>query len=566
VPGIASPFGYQEVPGVGTNSIAAGTSAGGSVGTDFLGAIANIFNLTETGAAGVVETEQALHDSDLLHAADPNPVQLYAVAGDISGVTLYSPTETRIVAGGDITDIALYLQNDDADEVSVISAGGNIIAYDPSSPSREAAQSETDDILGAALPGDIQIAGPGTLEVLAGSNLELGGQGPGGPSNTTGDGIASIGNTQNPALPFSGADVVAAAGIGGSAGLGESELDFSAFISQYIDSPAGAAYLGELNQINSAYPGVTSAASFSALTPSQQDLLALDVFFLALRDAGRDHNLMGNAGFGNYDAGLAAIAALFPKAGPGGDIDVTSRDIVTESGGNISLLAPNGEVTAGLNSAGGNDVTNLGIVTQDGGNISIFTSGDVNVGTSRIFTLAGGNEIIWSSDGNIDAGASSKTVQSAPPTRVLVDPQSANVQTDLAGLATGGGIGVLASVAGVPVGNVDLIAPTGIVNAGEAGIRATGNLNIAAVQVLNAGNISAGGASTGLPPAVAAPNIAGLTAASSVAGSAINSAPAAQTTPAADQDQGGSPIVTVQVIGYGGGDDDGSTNSSKQPL
>jgi hypothetical protein len=255
-----------------------------------------------------------------------------------------------------------------------------------------------------------------------------------------------------------------------------------------------------------------------------------------------------------------AIETLFPKAGPGGDIDVTAREIVTEGGGNISLLAPKGQVTVGLNSSEGNDVTNLGIVTQDGGNISIFASGDVNVGTSRIFTLLGGNEIIWSSNGNIDAGASSKTVQSAPPTRVLVDSQSANVQTDLAGLATGGGIGVLASVANVPAGNVDLIAATGAVNAGEAGIRATGNLNIAAVEVLNAGNIAAGGASTGLPPPVVGPNIAGLTAASSVAGSengAANSVTTQQTAaqPETEEDS----IITVQVLGYGGGEGDDVT-------
>ena len=67
---------------------------------------------------------------------------------------------------------------------------------------------------------------------------------------------------------------------------------------------------------------------------------------------------------------------------------------------------------------------------------------------------------MWSSVGNIDAGASSRTVQSAPPTRVLVDSQSANVQTDLAGLATGGGIGVLETVIGAPPGNVDLSRPS----------------------------------------------------------------------------------------------------------
>jgi hypothetical protein len=562
IPGIASPFGYQEVPGVGTDSVQAGITGISS----FLAVFSNAFDATETGVAGVLQTEQALHDSAILHAGDSTPVQLVAENGDISAVTLYSPTETRVVAGGDIADIALYMQNDDEDAISVVSAGGNIVAYDPGSPQREAAGAVADTLLPASLPGDIQIAGPGTLEVLAGANLELGGQGPGGPSNTTGDGIASVGNTQNPALPFAGADIIAAAGIGGSTGLGQSELDFTTFISQFIDSAGGASYLGELSQIDSTAPAGLNAGSFSKLTQSKQDLLALDVFFLALRDAGRDHHEAGSSGFGNYDAGMAAIAALFPHAGPGGDIDATARDIKTESGGNINLLAPDGEITVGLNSSEGDDVTNLGIVTQDGGNISIFASGDVNVGTSRIFTLRGGNEIIWSTHGNIDAGASSKTVQSAPPTRVLVDPQSANVQTDLAGLATGGGIGVLASVAGVPAGNVDLIAPAGVVNAGEAGIRATGNLVISAVEVLNAGNISAGGATTGLPPAVVGPNITALAAASSAAGAtdaAASAVTAQQAAPPAENDA--SSIISVQVLGYGGGDDDSGASDTQNP-
>jgi hypothetical protein len=563
IPGIASPLGYQEVSGVGTSSFAAGTTDPPS----FLDAFNNLFDATDTGVPGVLQTEQALHDPAILHTDDSNPVQLTAVNGDVSAVTLYSPTETRVIAGGSITDIAFYLQNDDSGAISVVSSGGDLVAYDPDSAQREEAQAAPDTLLPASLPGDIQIAGPGTLEVLAGANLELGGQGPGGPSNTTGDGISSIGNTQNPALPFAGADIVAAAGIGGSTGLVQGELDFTAFISQFIESSAGTGYLGELSQITSLAPAGLDASSFAALAAPEQDLLALDVFFLVLRDAGRDHNDATSAGYGNYDAGMAAIAALFPSAGPGGDIDATARDIKTESGGNISLLAPNGDITVGLNSSEGDDVTNLGIVTQDGGNIAIFASGDVNVGTSRIFTLRGGNEIIWSTGGNIDAGASSKTVQSAPPTRVLVDPQSADVQTDLAGLATGGGIGVLASVAGVPAGNVDLIAPAGVVNAGEAGIRATGNLNIAAVAVLNAGNIAVGGASTGLPPPVAAPNIASLTAASNVAGSANGAAEEVTTQQASppEADEGPASIFSVQVLGYGGGDDDPVPSDTQTP-
>jgi hypothetical protein len=184
----------------------------------------------------------------------------------------------------------------------------------------------------------------------------------------------------------------------------------------------------------------------------------------------------------------------------------------------------------------------------------------VDIGISRIFTLKGGDIVIWSSTGDIAAGSSSKTVQSAPPTRVLIDPQSANVATDLAGLATGGGIGVLATVLDVAPGNVDLIAPIGAVDAGDAGIRATGNLNIAATIVLNAANISVGGSSAGTPaaPSVAAPSLGGLAAAAG-AGAATtgsNAPKPAQNQPTTTTTQDQPSLITVQVIGYGGGSGD----------
>jgi filamentous hemagglutinin len=292
------------------------------------------------------------------------------------------------------------------------------------------------------------------------------------------------------------------------------------------------------------------------------------IFYDVLRDAGRDHNA-GSLN-GGYSTAYQAISALFPGEGISaagefadnwpyhGDITLTSREIKTANGGNISLLVPNGQVTVGLPVSGGQSLEQ-GIFTVTGGNISIFANGNINVGVSRIFTLDGGNEIIWSSQGDIDAGASSKTVVSAPPTEVIVDPQSGNVQTDLAGLATGGGIGVLQAFVGASASNVDLVAPNGVIDAGDAGIRASGNINVAAQQVLNASNISSGGKSTGVPT-TSTPNIAGLSAASSAAGAATQSSLA--NTPSQN---GAGPqtsaqdlpsIITVEVLGYGGGDTD----------
>lgn len=542
IPGINSPLSYQSL--VGTSSGTASVTQ-----ANFLSSVDAHFQESggTQGSLAVLQKKQSLHASGPLHADDLSPVEIYANTGDISGVTLFSPKEAQIFSGRDITDIAFYIQNVSTNDVSIVAATRDVILYDANSLLRVASNSTGNISALGPLAGDIQISGSGTLEVLAGRNLDLG-TGPGN-ADGTGAGITSIGNARNPALPFAGAEIFVGAGMGASSGLDRSSLDFDSFISQYIQGPNGAVWLAEIRT------GLTPS-SFSQLGPEEQDQIAMKVLLLALRDVGRAHATSG----ASYDEGYAAIATLFPSTTTG-DIFTRSRDIRTKSGGDINIFAPGGSLTL-ANSTIGNPLVPPGIITEDGGNISILTNGNVDLGIGRIFTLRGGNEIIWSSTGNIAAGASSKTVQSAPPTRVLIDPQSADVKTDLAGLATGGGIGVLATVAGVPAGNVDLIAPVGVVDAGDAGIRATGNLTIAATAILNASNIAVAGSSTGTPtaPVVSAPNIGGLTAASSAAGAGMNAASEAMKqsvqSQAAPSTEEAPSIVTVEVLGYGGTDDE----------
>jgi hypothetical protein len=99
----------------------------------------------------------------------------------------------------------------------------------------------------------------------------------------TGVGITSIGNGRNPYLPFAGADVIVAAGMGmAAASLGGTSADFSSFIASFATSPAGDRYLMELADIL----GVPSVdLSDPLLTPDQQKQLALALFYLVLRDA-----------------------------------------------------------------------------------------------------------------------------------------------------------------------------------------------------------------------------------------------------------------------------------------
>ncbi len=495
--------------------------------------------------------------------------------GDISGLQLFSSKPVEVLAGRDITDISYYIQNNNDSDVSVVSAGRDIVAYDAGSLLRgtdgvAATGNFGSDDQGPAGPiqltgnilnndagplaGDLQINGPGTLEVLAGRNLDLGNSPTSTTSNGTGLGITSIGNARDPYLPFAGADIVTAAGIGGPGDLSNNpNLDVSTFITQFLKT-GGDAYLSEL--------GLQNTTDLSTLTKEQQAEIAIQVFFLVLRDAGRAHTATG----ASYEAGMEAIAKLFNTGSlQTGNISLTTREIETINGGNIQMLAPNGDVAVGFNVIG--QALDQGVITADGGDINIFANGNVSLGTSRIFTLRGGNIIIWSSNGSIAAGSASKTVTAAPPTRVLVDPASADVKTDLAGLATGGGIGVLATVAGVPPGNVDLIAPVGVVDAGDAGIRATGNLNIAATKVLNADNISVSGSTSGTPAAAVtvAPNIGGLTSAGAAAASQASTAEeqARSQQPQNTQQEETDSTFTVEVLGYGGGEGDTPPDSSQ---
>lgn len=545
--GIATPYGYQTLAGT-TSRFASTTDLG------FLTFIDNLFDESGStlGARASVQTKQALHAPGVLHTGDTDPVHLYA-GGDISGLTLFSPKATRVLAGRDIADIGFYIQNVGEDDISVVSSGRDIIAFNPNSPLLVAARSAGNALNLGETPqsGDIQISGPGMLQVLAGHNLDLGVGRNTGAATDTNLGLFSIGNARNPFLPFDGAGIIAAAGIGGPSVFADSALDFTTFIEEVLTPESLDLYLAEIDAKN--------AAAFAKLPEEKQASLALSMFYRVLRDAGRDF-----ATTGNYDSGYAAVEALFPTTTKWkGDISLTSRQIKTKSGGDISLIAPGGGLVVGFNATGA-QAQDQGILTESGGNIHIFTDGSVVVGTSRIFTLRGGNEIIWSSNGDIAAGAASKTVQSAPPTRVVIDPQSADVQTDLAGLATGGGIGVLATVAGVEPGDVDLIAPAGTIDAGDAGIRVSGNLNIAASSVLNAGNIQVAGSSAGTPaaPSVGAPSVAAAPPpppqpTSGTASSADAGTRQEERRPVAPPEVPS--IIVVEVLGYGGGDDSGSS-------
>jgi hypothetical protein len=229
---------------------------------------------------------------------------------------------------------------------------------------------------------------------------------------------------------------------------------------------------------------------------------------------------------------------------------IGNSGIRSDFGGTVTLLTPNGATTLGnTNQPSSIPVDPPGVLTQGTGDVDIFSQGSVILGQSRVFTTFGGSIVIWSAAGDINAGRGSRTTQlvSTP----VIEYDAFGRVTLTPGIPTSGaGIATLAPIPGTPPGDVDLIAPLGVIDAGEAGIRVSGNANLAALTVVNAANVQVGGKSTGLPT-IAAPNVSALSAASATAASAAQSAQGAAVAAGTQNNQSTPSTITVELVGFG---------------
>ena len=392
---------------------------------------------------------------------------------------------------------------------------------------------------GRIIYANATVAGPGQLYVQAGKDVYQADQAS----------LESLGPLNGGSSTRTGG-----AGITVLAGAGQTGPDWAGFANAYLAPVAG--YNGQLVsylQSNDPDLSVTSANAesvFNALPLDQRRGFLLGIYFTELRDSGREFTNPGSQRFQSYARGRAAIAALFPSGtfGAGNITLFGDAGIHTDFGGAITLLSPGGATTLGV-ATGPAPAGSAGVITQGTGDIDIYSDGSVLLGQSRVFTTFGGSIVIWSANGDINAGRGAKTTQAFSPSRVIYDlfgraSLSPSVPTSGAGIAT------LAPIPGTSAGDVDLVAPLGVIDAGEAGIRVTGNVNLAALTVVNAANISTGGKSTGLP-VVAAPNTGALSAAGATAAAVAQTAEqakAAATAPAAQQTAS---AITVEFLGWG---------------
>lgn len=453
-----------------------------------------------------IPTDAALPTTPL-HQNDSQPILIVADTGDISSSKLTFPKAANVIAGGNINELNLTGKNLSASDITLVQAGGDILYGTPTDPIKDDPQLN---------PDGIQLGGPGQLVVLAGGNVNLGDS----------LGIQTTGNLNDVRLASTGASLVVGAGFGSVSAGGLRQPNYSAFIQRYIAPDASGnagSYANQLVQYmqqlfpttNPALPYSSAFTAFNGLTYAQQLPFLARVLIDELSATGLAHNQQGT----NYDRGYNAINTLFPTADAAGkalnyrgDIDMFFSQLKTSQGGDVNMLVPGGSVLVGvpnppeaLNNIKGSltppvvsAAANLGVLVLAQGSIGGFAAQDFTVNTSRMLTLEGGDIILWASNGNIDAGRGAKSASGAPPP-VIQTTQDGYVFVNPINDVQGSGIGQLLTTPGLKPGLVNLIAPKGDVNAGDAGIRVAGNLNIAAVQVIGANNITVGGTATGVP-------------------------------------------------------------------
>ncbi|MCO5625311.1 filamentous hemagglutinin family protein [Pseudomonas aeruginosa] len=508
-------------------------------------------------------------DSAAALARNLQPVRFYALSGDIVGLNSGAlirfsdqagaragqiwyegagPVWMR--AGRDIVASGTPLGRTASQIDTTTSFTGNLFVHD--NPNDLSLVQAGRDIL----YGNFNVAGPGTLEISAGRNILMEDRAA----------ITSLGAVV-PGDSRPGADIVLQAGAAGA--------DYQAFLERYLD-PANLAQAGTplaeqpgkvvrtyeselakwLNErFGFAGDAEQAQAFFAGLPAEQQRIFARQVYFAELRAGGREYNEVGGVRQGSYLRGRNAIAALFPERDPAGNPISYEGDIVmyggagvhTDFGGDIQLLSPGGRQVFGIE--GEAPPSTAGIVTQGQGDIQAYSRDSILLGQSRIMTTFGGSILAWSAEGDINAGRGSQTTVVYTPPRRIYDAWG-NVSLSPQVPSTGAGIATLNPIPEVAPGDIDLIAPLGTIDAGEAGIRVSGNVNVAALQVVNAANIQTQGQSSGIP-LVASVNTGALTSASAAASSATQAAEDVSRQQQAAARQRMPSVITVQVLGFG---------------
>lgn len=467
----------------------------------------NVFSVTNP-TTGSPSTDQAVkdlltsiksgHATTPVHAGDDTPIVIIAKEGDVQllgtaqkdlsdNIYGFQSSKPVYISAGRNVAMSASIQHNNVTDISMIKTGNDFVMQN------------------GFQYAAVNVNGPGDLIVQAGRNIDLG--------NTTG--IQSLANNVNPNLPQSGANISLLAGVG------KEGANVDQFVSAYIDPTGGGPANVTVEALNSYRAAVASMVKaymekrtgtsltdseamqqYLALDTTQQAPLAYAVYSKEMVFAIKDYVQTVDTARGD-----AAIASLFPRDDYSGDILMYQSQVRTARDANINIMVPGGLLNAGVaaNSSLDHDI---GIVTERGGSISVYADQGFQVNQSKVTTLFGGDLSAWVNNGDVDAGRGSKTAVSVPE-RVINTDNDGNVTVEVKGVATGSGLSTSTYDPDGPngpqtapkAGTVYLAAPRGTLDAGEAGVASGADLFIGAQVINNASNITAVGASTGVPVA-----------------------------------------------------------------
>lgn len=216
--------------------------------------------------------------------------------------------------------------------------------------------------------------------------------------------------------------------------------------------------------------------------------------------------------------GNSALAQLFThgadiRVALGGNLEMFSTTISSLNGGDITVVA-DGSVSVGSRTFNVPGSTARGIFTVDPSDVTVIARGNIDVNGSRIAAYDGGNVLVRSLEGNIDAGSGASGA--ATIEKIYVDPVTRQV---LSYAPTIPGSGILATTfprsldpafpsSKVTVGDITVETPRGDIIANSGGVvqiplngqganlgtvTLTAGTKDAAGNVVHVGNIDASG-------------------------------------------------------------------------
>ncbi|MBX3746690.1 MAG: filamentous hemagglutinin N-terminal domain-containing protein [Verrucomicrobiae bacterium] len=341
------------------------------------------------------------HAATPVHLNNGEPVRL-AIAGDVRGILLGSAKRAEITVGGNMVNSRFEGQNLRADDVTFIHVGGDILN-----------RNEFTTILSEAAP-NFTLFDP-VLDLVY-------------PPLT--GGAAGVENrffydTATQALTFQGR-------------MTGAQLQALLNLTVRVFDADGIPVI-----LPDGEPATQSAAFLPATVLHQLFAASQDVPLNP--DTG--YRLGGGGAFDiraqNLDLGAtvgivsqgpranSALAQLFTRGADinvtlAGDLDMFSSKISSVNGGDITVLAE-GEVNVGSRDFTVSDAAARGIFTVDPSDVTVIARGNINVNGSRIAAYDGGNVLVRSLEGNIDAGTGG--TGAATVEKIFVDPETRAIRS-----------------------------------------------------------------------------------------------------------------------------------------